>query len=96
MCARTRACTLLAQVVAKVVTQNARLSTELVEQVRRRTVGSLKPGFPLLQLFAWKAKFPEAFVTLMEECWRAGTVPPSPMPDARGLPPAVVIRSNEP
>jgi serine/threonine protein kinase len=40
----------LAQVVAKVVTQNARLSTELVEQVRRRIVGSLKPGFPLFHL----------------------------------------------
>ena len=72
----------LAQVVAKVVTQNARLSTELVEQVRRRIVGSLKPGFPLFHLLAWKAKFPEAFVTLMEESWRAGTVPPSPMPEA--------------
>ncbi len=39
-----------AQVVAKVVTQNARLSTELVEQVRRCTVGSLKPGLCLFHL----------------------------------------------
>jgi serine/threonine protein kinase len=40
----------LAQVVAKVVTQNARLSTELVEQVCRRIVGNLKPGLPFFPL----------------------------------------------
>jgi hypothetical protein len=45
-CARTHAFTrCLAQVVAKVVTQNARLSTELVEQVRRRTV-ACRRAFP--------------------------------------------------
>jgi hypothetical protein len=42
-------------------------------------------AFPYSTLLAWKAKFPEAFVTLMEECWRAGTVPPSPMPEASGI-----------
>jgi hypothetical protein len=48
----------LAQVVAKVVTQNARLSTELVEQVRRRTVGSLKPGFPFFHFACVEGQVP--------------------------------------
>jgi hypothetical protein len=34
-------------------------------------------GLSLIPILC-KAMFPEAFVTLMEECWRTGTVPSSP------------------
>ncbi len=45
-------------------------------------------GLSIIQILC-KAKFPAAFVTLMEECWRTGTVPSQAL--ARGLPPAVMI-----
>jgi hypothetical protein len=45
-------------------------------------------GLSLIPILC-KATFPAAFVTLMEECWRTGTVPAQAL--AGGPPPAVMI-----
>ncbi len=79
---------LLAQLALKVVGQNARLPVPPVEQVRQRIINALLlvAGLSLNPILC-KANFSDAFVTLMEECWDASTVPssPSPMPAADGI-----------